>query len=213
MSEPPPDPAYAGQSPSFPPPQQVPPQPGWPPAPYPPTPHPPVAYGPPPVHVSQWGYPPAPQPRASAATAIATSVAGILAGLFVGLVSLLYIGLSTDVPADAGWLAVVLIGVAVGFVIAAILLFVGSVLVPLHKLMGRWLIAAALAIVIVGVATPFVLRAASDAEISELLRRYALSTVSGAFEAINLLVWIGAPLIATVFAFLPSTRRYCVDKR
>jgi hypothetical protein len=162
--------------------------------------------------VPRMTYGSAPHEHKSATTVIMSAVAGIVAAALIAFLALLTVLTALDPPSMDGpvdWMPVFLFGLGSAYLVASVLPVVGSVLLLLRRLIGRWLIAAALTLVAIGHTAPFILSGALTSDASHEMRLFALSTVGNSIMTTLLAVWVGTPLVALVFAFLPPTRRYC----
>lgn len=208
---PPPDPAYADQYPAQPvaPPQYAAPQPWQPPA---------NQYAP-------VGYPY--QPPATAPSMVTTFIAGVLAillGLYQGFQAVVYVIMASIITSagfqsdlgdidELGWLHTFVIATGIASAVSAIVLLVGAVLLLVRKLFARWLIALGCFITVVVTAVPVILAqlflTALSSQIDEDFSLF--SGTGGWLAAFMVLLSVAVPVVTTVLAFLPSTRRYCAN--
>lgn len=196
-----PDPAYADQAPAYGPPPQM--------------------YPPPYVAPPYWqGHPYTPTaPSPSVATAIITAVLSILLSLYQGSMAVLYFAMASltsavlyDLDADEmGWLTSFVVIMGVGSALGAIALLVGPILLVARKLFARWIIGFGCTVTVVMLLIPVILAELLLGALSSEMEELSLfSFTDNPFVAFLVTISFVVPVVATVLAFLPSTRRYCV---
>lgn len=171
-------------------------------------PHPPDPYYPP-------GYYAPPDTGPSVATAAIATVVGIVSGLYLGFFATVYILVLTTAPASEldqrDWVLPYLVLLAAGWLISAVVLIVGAILLILRKPFARWLIAVGFVVSFLLAVVPTVLKGVLDEPSSDIMSYFSMAATDG-FAIFLLSLAIAGPVGTTVLAFLPATTRYCAER-
>ncbi|WP_243858282.1 hypothetical protein [Mycobacterium sp. DL440] len=163
----------------------------------------------------QQGYPQQPYGMPPASPASPSGVTGIIAGVLAGLGGLtnfvgglfmafglsVLIGETSDAAGSAGGAWTALIAITILNVVAGVLLLIGTVTLLLHKMIGRWLVAAGCAVSILSTLINLTVTPSAIAD-------YEYNRGVGAD-----LVGVIFPIVTLVLVLLPSTAAWIRAKQ